>query len=62
MEMYRIWNYEKEVLVKQNRVDGCRYHPVQDINGDWFISEVQHKHCGLGVLADFEAPERILDI
>lgn len=35
---------------------GGYFNPVQDINGDWFIFEVEHQACDLGVEADFNPP------
>jgi len=35
-----------------------KYNPVEDINGDYFIFEIEYRQCGLGVLTEFVAPER----
>lgn len=56
MELYKIYNYEKSGLVNQTMVGGCKYAPIQDANGNWFISEEEHNHCGLGVLTEFVKP------
>lgn len=57
MELYRIFNYERDVLIRQNMENGTRYHPVVDKNGDYFITELEYKKCGLGVLTEYVAPE-----
>jgi hypothetical protein len=56
MKMYRIFNYEKDVLERQTMSGGCKYAPFKDKNGDYFISEVEYKQCGLGVEAEFIPP------
>lgn len=56
MKLYKIFNYEKEGLVNQTMIGGGKYAPIEDKFGSWFISEVEYKHCGLGVLTEFVAP------
>ena len=53
MELYKIWNYEKAGLVNQTMIGGGKFAPIEDINGDWLISEVENKNCGLGVLTEY---------
>jgi len=53
---YRIWNYEKDVLLRQTMSDGSKYNPVKDHKGDYFIFEQEFKQCGLGVLTEYFAP------
>ena len=57
MQGYKIFIKEKEALLRQTMEDGSKYYPVQDINGDWFIFEKEYKHCGLGELTEYVAPE-----
>lgn len=57
MKAYKIFNYQRDVLVQQNIKDGTKYNPVMDINGTWFISQEEYSNCGLGVLSDFIPPE-----
>lgn len=59
MELYKIYNYEKVGLVNQTMVGGGKYAPIEDKFGNWFISEVEHKHCGLGVLTEYVPPIQI---
>jgi len=56
MEGYKIYNYEKDVLVRQTMEGTGKYNPVEDINGDYFIFEQEFQQCGLGVLAEYFAP------
>ena len=56
MELYKIWNYEKAGLVNQTMLGGGRFAPIEDKYGSWFISEVENKNCGLGVLTEYVAP------
>lgn len=56
MKLYKIYNYEKEGLVNQTMIGGGKYAPIEDVNGSWFISEVEYKNCGLGVFTEFVAP------
>ena len=56
MEGYKIFNYQRDVLIQQTMNDGRKYNPVKDINGDYFIFEEEYKQCGLGVLAEYVPP------
>lgn len=58
MEGYKIYKYERDALINQTMIDGRKYYPVKDINGDYFIFEEEYKHCGLGVKTEF-VPEPI---
>jgi len=53
---YKIYNYQRDVLVQQTMEGTGRYNPVKDINGDYFIFEQEFIQCGLGVLAEYVAP------
>lgn len=57
MKMYKIYNYERDVLIRQTIENNGKYNPVKDVNGVYFISEVEHNQCGLGMLAEYVAPE-----
>ena len=56
MEGYKIYNYQRDVLVQQTMEGQGKYNPVKDINGDYFIFEQEFKQCGLGVLTEYFAP------
>ena len=56
MEGYKIYNYQRDVLVQQTMEDEGKYNPVQDHKGDYFIFEQEYKQCGLGVLTEYFAP------
>ena len=56
MEGYKIYNYQRDVLVQQTMEGEGKYNPVKDINGDYFIFEQEFKQCGLGVLTEYFAP------
>jgi len=56
MEGYKIYNYEKDVLIRQTMEGEGKYNPVQDHKGDYFIFEQEFKQCGLGVLTEYFAP------
>ena len=56
MEGYKIYNYQRDVLVQQTMENGTKYNPVPDINGDYFIFEQEFQQCGLGVLTEFVPP------
>jgi len=53
MEGYKIYNYQKDVLVQQTMEGTGKYNPVKDMNGDYFIFEQEYKQCGLGVLTAY---------
>ena len=56
MEGYKIYIYQRDVLVQQTMEGTGKYNPVKDINGDYFIFEQEFKQCGLGVLTAYFAP------
>ena len=56
MKGYKIYNYQREVLIQQTMEGEGKYNPVKDINGDYFIFEQEFKQCGLGVLTEYFAP------
>ncbi len=56
--MYKLTTREVVSLVGKKISDQANYHPIADINGDYFISEVEHKICGLGTLAEYVPPEQ----
>ena len=56
MEGYKIYNYEKNGLVNQTMEGKGKYNPVEDINGDYFIFEIEYRQSGLGVLAEYVPP------
>ena len=58
MEGYKIYNYQRDVLIQQTMEGKGKYNPVPDNNGDYFIFEIEYRQCGLGVLTEFVAPER----
>ena len=53
MEGYKIFNYQRDVLIQQTMEGEGKYNPVKDINGDYFIFEQEFIQCGLGVLTPF---------
>lgn len=55
-EGYKIYKYQRDVLIQQKRPDGATYNPIKDINGDYFIFEEEHKYCGLGEKTEFVEP------
>ena len=56
MEGYKIYNYQRDVLIQQTMEGTGKYNPVKDINEDYFIFEQEHKQCGLGVLTEYVPP------
>lgn len=56
MNGYKIFNYEREVLIRQRMNNGTFYNPVKDINGDYFIFEKEYEQCGLGELTGYTPP------
>ena len=56
MEGYKIYNYQRDVLVQQTMEGKGKYNPVEDINGDYFIFEIEYRQCGLGVLTEYVPP------
>ena len=56
MEGYKIYNYQRDVLIQQTMEGTGKYNPVKDINGDYFIFEQEFKQCGLGVLTEYVPP------
>jgi len=56
MEGYKIYNYQRDVLVQQTMEGQGKYNPVKDHKGEYFIFEQEFKQCGLGVLTEYFAP------
>jgi len=56
MEGYKIYNYQRDVLVQQTMENGTKYNPVPDNKGNYFIFEQEYKYCGLGVLTEYVPP------
>lgn len=42
---YRITEGQKNAIEKQPFASGQYFNPVQDINGHWFIFEIEMEHC-----------------
>jgi len=57
IKAYRITEEEKNSLEGTKMANDVHYKPYQDINGDWFIFEIEHLACSLGVEAEFVPPE-----
>lgn len=57
MKMYRLITEEIVKLLNMEMGDRSKFNPVKDVNGDWFISEVEHNVCGLGIESQYVAPE-----
>jgi len=53
---YKIYNYQRDVLLQQTMEGTGKYNPVKDHKGDYFIFEIEYKQCGLGVLTEYFAP------
>lgn len=43
--MYRITLEQKNIIEGQEYMADCIFNPVQDINGDWFISKEEVEQC-----------------
>ena len=56
MKGYKIYNYERDVLIRQTMEGTGKYNPVKDHKGDYFIFEQEYNQCGLGVLTEYFAP------
>jgi len=56
MKAYKIFNYQRNVLIQQTMEGIGKYNPVKDINGEYFIFEQEFKQCGLGVLVEYVPP------
>ena len=54
--MYKITEAQKNELENQPFSDNQYYNPVQDINGDWFISIEEYKEYGIGLETEFIPP------
>ena len=57
MIRYKIYNYQRDVLIQQTRPDSTKYNPVRDNNGDYTISVQEYNDCGLGEPIEFVAPK-----
>lgn len=53
MKMYRLTTEEIVMLLNTEMGDRSKFNPVKDVNGEWFISEVEHEICGCGTEAEF---------
>ena len=56
MEGYKIYNYQRDVLIQQTMEGTGKYNPVKDINGEYFIFEQEFIQCGLGVITEYVPP------
>jgi len=50
IKAYRITEEEKNTLQGTKMPNDVHYKPYQDINGDWFIFEIEYLACGCGVV------------
>jgi hypothetical protein len=63
MKMFKITQSQANALTDdRTKHYGARFNPVQDVNGDWFISEPEANYCILHfsfdpVEAEYIAPE-----
>ena len=66
MNMYKINAGQKIAIEKQPFARNQFYKPIQDINGDWFISEIEIEYAvknrgwAKAILADYVAPTEII--
>lgn len=56
MKSYRITPEAKQQIENDIRPNGTGYLIRKDINGDFFIWEIEHQCCGLGIEAEFVPP------
>jgi hypothetical protein len=54
---YKLTTAEKEFLTGKKTSWDSYYNPIKDKNGDYFIFEIEHQDCNLGVLTLFETPD-----
>lgn len=53
MKMYRLTTEEIVKLLNMEMGERAKFNPVKDVNGNYFISEVEHEICGCGVEVEF---------
>lgn len=53
MKMYRLTTEEIVMLISKEMGERAKFNPVKDVNGNYFISEVEHEICGCGTEAEF---------
>lgn len=67
MELYKITIGQKNAIVKPQKFNGMFFNPIEDINGEWFISEVEKQFCDENfgwslTLSEFVSPPRNVNI
>jgi hypothetical protein len=45
--MIQLTTQQKDLLIGQKCDDSSYFNPVQDINENWFISEIEQQQCNL---------------
>ncbi len=52
--MYKLTQTQAELLFGVQISQGWYFNPVQDINGDWFISEIEVNLCDIDWVKQLE--------
>ena len=45
--MIQLTTQQKDLLIGQKFDDSSYFNPIQDINDNWFISEIEQQHSSL---------------
>lgn len=45
MQLYKLSTQQKEQITNQTYSDNCYFNPIEDINGDFFITQEEIDNC-----------------
>lgn len=57
--MYKLTLEQKELLVGVEFIPNNYFNPVQDVNGDWFISKEEVEQCSIDWVKKLKESEYI---
>lgn len=57
--MIQLTTQQKDLLIGQLYDDSSYFNPIQDINDNWFISEIEQQQCSLEWLKALSTSEFI---
>ena len=57
--MIQLTTQQKNLLIGQKYDDSCYFNPIQDINDNWFISEIEQQNSSLEWLKALSTSEFI---
>jgi K+-transporting ATPase c subunit len=57
--MIQLTTQQKDLLIGQNFTDSSYFNPIQDINGNWFISKIEQQQSSVEWLKALSTSEYV---